>query len=70
MFVVLDRDRLDFRRSSYCSVGTCVEVAVAEDGVAVRDAKAESGPVLQFTSDEWNAFLLGVRAGEFDLPGR
>lgn len=60
--------RLEFKRSSFCSVGTCVEIALAEDGVAVRDSKSESGPVLNFTADEWGAFVAGVRAGEFDLP--
>jgi Domain of unknown function (DUF397) len=33
----------------------------------VRDSKDRSGPVLQFTRREWEAFLAGVRHGEFDL---
>ncbi|WP_219416610.1 DUF397 domain-containing protein [Pseudonocardia nigra] len=49
--------------------GDCVEVAFVRDGVGVRDSKQHGrGPVLQFTPDEWTAFLAGVRAGEFDLP--
>ncbi|GAA3218086.1 hypothetical protein GCM10017691_00600 [Pseudonocardia petroleophila] len=57
-----------FKKSSFCSVGTCVEVAIdPERGVRVRDAKLTDGPELSFTPDEWAAFLLGVRAGEFDL---
>jgi hypothetical protein len=49
-----------------------VEVAVAGDRVAVRDSKQEGrGPVLEFTAVEWEAFVGGVRGGEFDLsPGR
>jgi uncharacterized protein DUF397 len=35
--------------------------------VAVRDAKDRTGPVLQFTAAEWEAFVGGVRGGEFDL---
>ena len=50
--------------------GACVEVAVVEDhGVLVRHSKAPHGPVLRFTSTEWKAFIAGVEAGEFTLPG-
>jgi hypothetical protein len=38
------------------------------DRVAVRDSKQQGrGPVLEFTAVEWDAFLGGVRGGEFDL---
>ena len=33
----------------------------------IRDSEDRHGAVLGFTSDEWNAFLAGVRDGEFDL---
>jgi hypothetical protein len=32
----------------------------------MRDSKDVSGPVLQFQSEEWQAFLYGVRKGEFN----
>jgi hypothetical protein len=49
--------------------GNCVEVAFAADGtVGVRDSKNRSGPHLEFTADEWRAFLGGVKTGEFDQP--
>jgi hypothetical protein len=45
----------------------CVEVADLPDGqVGMRDSKDIIGPVLRFRSDEWRAFLHGVRNGEFD----
>jgi hypothetical protein len=45
----------------------CVEVApLPEGGVAVRDSKDKSGPVLRFTQAEWAAFSAGMTAGEFD----
>jgi hypothetical protein len=51
------------------SNSNCVEVAsLAGDGIGVRDSKDPKGPVLQFTSGEWRAFLGGVRNGEFDQP--
>jgi predicted carbohydrate-binding protein with CBM5 and CBM33 domain len=47
--------------------GDCVEVASFADGrIGVRDSKDTEGPVLRFTSAEWNAFIGGVRNGEFD----
>ncbi|WP_436491968.1 DUF397 domain-containing protein [Actinokineospora sp. HUAS TT18] len=58
-----------YRQSSYCASGSCVQVAVLSDGqVALRDSKEPSLPPHVFTSDEWVAFTLGVKAGEFDYP--
>jgi hypothetical protein len=45
----------------------CVEVAFVAGGVAVRDSKNPTGPVLVFTSGEWDAFVGGAKLGEFDL---
>ncbi|WP_433501504.1 DUF397 domain-containing protein [Sphaerimonospora sp. CA-214678] len=45
----------------------CVEVAWISDGIAVRDSKDPEGPKLLFTTGEWEAFLDGVKGGEFDL---
>jgi Domain of unknown function (DUF397) len=46
--------------------GDCVEVAVLPDGrIGVRDSKDTKGPVLRFTSSEWEAFIGGVHNGEF-----
>jgi hypothetical protein len=56
-----------WRTSSLCDLNGCVEVAVLDDQVAVRDAKDRGGPVLLFSGREWEAFLGGVRGGEFDL---
>ncbi len=47
--------------------GNCVEVASLPGGeIGVRNSRDSGGPVLRFTSDEWHAFLGGVRKGEFD----
>jgi len=54
----------EFRRSSHCKANTCVEVAATPDTVLVRDS---TGTVLEFTPAEWDEFIKGVRAGEFDL---
>jgi hypothetical protein len=52
------------------SNGACVEVADLSDGrVGVRHSKDPSGPVLRFTSAEWQAFVGGTHMGEFDSFG-
>ena len=43
--------------------------AASDVRVLVRDSKNPDGPVLTFTPDEWQAFLTGAQAGEFDRPG-
>jgi hypothetical protein len=46
-----------------------VEVATFDDGFkAVRDGKSPEKGTLFFTSAEWEAFVLGARDGEFDIP--
>ena len=65
-------DRSDFldavwHKSTRSGNSGCVEVATLERVVGVRDSKDRQGPVLVFRFDEWNAFLAGVRAGEFDI---
>jgi Domain of unknown function (DUF397) len=48
--------------------GGCVEVATIPGYIGVRDTKlGDTSPVLAFNPTEWQAFLSGVRAGEFDL---
>ena len=48
--------------------GACTMCMRLEDGsTAVKDSKDPDGPVLTFTAMEWDAFIRGVKAGEFDL---
>jgi hypothetical protein len=59
---------IEFRTSSFCNWGNCVEVGLAADGVVlVRDTKDRTQPALSFTDEEWAAFVAGVKAGEFDF---
>ncbi|HYT09831.1 MAG TPA: DUF397 domain-containing protein [Mycobacteriales bacterium] len=58
-----------FRKSSFSAPDAgCVEVGVSSGRILVRDTKDRGGAVLAFTEYEWNAFVRGVQAGEFDLP--
>jgi hypothetical protein len=59
---------LKFRRSSFCGHLGCIEVAMLPcSDIALRDSKDNraDAPVLRFTTEEWEAFLNGVLAGEF-----
>jgi hypothetical protein len=51
-----------------------VEVTITEGSkegsdyvITLRDGSDPDGPVLVFTPAEWEAFVAGVRDGEFDL---
>jgi ribosomal protein S26 len=59
---------LKFRKSSSSGVTRtlCVEVAIHSDIVAVRDSKQPKGRILRFSPEEWQAFVAGVKAGEFE----
>jgi hypothetical protein len=49
--------------------GNCVEVRALPGGqFEVRNSRFPDQASLTFTSGEWEAFLGGIRAGEFD-PG-
>ena len=47
--------------------GSCVEVRRRDEEIQVRDSKNPTGPILQFTREEWSAFVGGTKDGEFDL---
>ncbi len=61
----LDRN---FRKSSfsYPAMG-CVMTAKKNGVIVVRDSKDPKKTTLTFTENEWNAFIKGVKSGEFDL---
>ena len=66
-----DLSRARWRKSSYSNgSGDCVEVADLPDGtIAVRNSKHPEAGTVFFTPSEMNAFLMGVKDGEFDyLP--
>lgn len=66
---VRDLSRASWFKSSFSNGqgGDCVEHARLPDGSrAVRHSKHPDGPALIFTAAEWEAFIQGVRHGEFD----
>ncbi len=61
-------DHKDFKKSSWSKNNpkTCVMVATKDEGVAIRDSKNPGKATLFFSNDEWSAFVMGVKDGEFD----
>jgi hypothetical protein len=58
----------EFRKSGQTLMRrVCVMVAHRDGTVAVRDSKDATRTTLYFNEDEWRAFVLGVKAGEFDF---
>ena len=57
---------LPWRKATRSGAGGCVIVAPYEGGVAVSDSKSPDSAVLLYTPTEWDAFLDGIKKGEFD----
>lgn len=43
----------------------CVEVALTDTCVGVRDSKNPAGAVLTFSHEQWRTFLTGIKTGDF-----
>ncbi len=49
--------RKSSRSNGVGSNGDCVEVAFVDTGIAVRDSKNPSGPIMTVAESTWKAFL-------------
>jgi hypothetical protein len=55
----------EYKTSTFCSGGDCVEVGMLQGGVvAVRDTK-DRRRELRFSSQEWAAFVADIKGGAF-----
>jgi predicted secreted Zn-dependent protease len=57
---------VDWRVSRACDSGACVGVARQGEFVLIGDTSSPEAPVSRFTSEEWSAFVAGVKLGDFD----
>lgn len=57
---------LNWLISSQCENAACVGVARHDDYILIRNTSDAEGLVARFTKQEWNAFLAGVKLGDFD----
>jgi len=53
--------RCAWRTSAASNSGACVEVAVGDRSVLVRDSMNRGGPVLQLPPEAWSSFLTRAR---------
>ena len=60
----------EYRKSSFSderkSASRCVEVAIEKNRVLVRHSRKQSVSI-EFSLQEWVAFIRGVKQSEFDL---
>jgi Domain of unknown function (DUF397) len=67
----MDLSGLEWRTSSFSGGEGAGRVELAHlpgGGVAIRDVNNHEHPVHIYTAAEWEAFVKGVHAGEFDAP--
>lgn len=55
----------EYKKSSFCILGGCLEVKVDRNGVRVRRSNDKES-VIRVSLNEWIAFVKAVKAGEFD----
>jgi hypothetical protein len=55
-------------RSNGNGGNNCVEVAMLDTVVAVRDSKNPAGPALTFSPQGWAEFIASAKDGDFDQP--
>lgn len=54
-----------WHKSSASGHTHCVEVQFGQATVRVRNSRCPDR-TMEFTADEWKAFIVGARAGEFE----
>ncbi len=47
--------------------GDCVEIAVRESSVLVRDSRDNNNVILEFTFGQWFGLMTRIRKGELEL---
>src|SRR5689334_17419789 len=64
--VGFNRRELDWRIARKSASGNCIEVAKCNDLIAFRHSRRPDGEVILYTKSEFDAFLDGIKKGEFD----
>ncbi len=58
---------LAWRKSTASASGDCVQVAVVDGSVLIRDSANRDGVVLRFPAAVWSAFLAHARSKDVGL---
>jgi len=62
-----EESRIGWRKSTASSSGACVEVAVTDRSVLIRDSANPGGPVLKVPTSAWPVFLASAGKKNFDF---
>ena len=57
---------INWRRSTSCDGGTCLEVASLGDTIAIRDSSKPDGPIITYAFSRWCEFVQMIKDGAFD----
>jgi Domain of unknown function (DUF397) len=57
---------LDWFVSRTCESGACIKVARRGEFVLIGNTNSPEGPFSEFTTEEWQNFLVGAKSGDFD----
>jgi hypothetical protein len=52
---------LEWRRSSWCNGGTCLEAAVQDDAILVQSSADPDGPILTLSSIAWRDLIISIK---------
>jgi uncharacterized protein DUF397 len=63
---VISVDEPVWRTASRCDSGACVEIGKLGKFVMVRKSPDPDGARLKLSLDEWQEFIVGLKAGKFD----
>lgn len=50
-----------WQRSSRCATSSCIEVTGDSHRIYIRDSKETNGSLLEFSHDEWRAFIRSIK---------
>jgi hypothetical protein len=60
----INQPERSWRRPSYCHGGECAEIAKLDGMISLRSSTSPSS-VVRYTTEEWQALVRAIRAGEF-----
>jgi Domain of unknown function (DUF397) len=63
-----DPSALRWRKSSFSESGNCVEVAILDESVLIRDSKYGNDGILSVSSSAWRVFIQAIQHGSITLP--
>ena len=59
-----EQQKTVWRKSTRCGSSACVEIAMTESAILMRDSKDLNVPALHFSKNSWVDFVSAIRNGE------